>query len=282
MFGVKNMEIKTNEEIICALSYSARYLNQLFPLDCMVAVTDGEKFLAYYPGDKIDVKAQTGDTIAGTSNKEVMQTGKKIVSEVPAEAYGFSFKSIVVPVFNHTGNVIGTFDIGVDLSTQNELLETAEFLASSFEEVSASTEEIAALAGDLSSLQKNLLDISSKAQVQLKKTDEILSLISSVASQTNLLGLNAAIEAARAGEHGRGFTVVAEEMRKLSSKTTKSAEDAALIIQEINSIINDISSNIKQIEEVGSTQAATTEEIATNMEQTAVVAEKIVAFAKIM
>ncbi|MDW7683835.1 MAG: hypothetical protein SCK29_06915 [Bacillota bacterium] len=91
----------------------------------MTAVTDGEKFLAYYPEDKIDVKVKSGNIIRGTSNKQVMQTSQKVVAEVPEELYGFSFKSISIPLYDKNKNTIGTFDIGIDLSTQNDLLGVA-------------------------------------------------------------------------------------------------------------------------------------------------------------
>lgn len=85
------------------------------------------------------------------------------------------------------------------------------------------------------------VELSEKAQ----KINEVMSEIQGIADQTNLLALNAAIEAARAGEHGRGFSVVADEVRALSSRTHNATEQIQDSISEIQSTLNEWSEKMK-------------------------------------
>lgn len=94
-------------------------------------------------------------------------------------------------------------------------------------------ERVAKLADEVSSSSTSANELAEEAE----KIGNIMIEIQGIADQTNLLALNAAIEAARAGEHGRGFSVVADEVRALSSRTHGATEQIHTSIKEIQSTL---------------------------------------------
>jgi len=108
--------------------------------------------------------------------------------------------------------------------------------------------------------QQDLVQKVASLTEQAKNIKDVLSIISDIADQTNLLALNAAIEAARAGEHGRGFAVVADEVRKLAERTQKS-------LSEISANVNLITQNVVEIAEETDQTSKNMDEISTSAQE---------------
>lgn len=166
------------------------------------------------------------------SSQEISSSTMEISSSVQQIAHGAELQSRKVEETSSSMESITSTTSSV-AEQANEAAHTSEEAAKMAEIGEKATEEAIMKMGEV---QQAVETLASSVELLGKRSGEIGSIvdvITSIADQTNLLSLNAAIEAARAGEAGRGFSVVAEEVRKLAEGSGKAAEQIGELITEV-------------------------------------------------
>ncbi|EEG77264.1 methyl-accepting chemotaxis protein [Dethiobacter alkaliphilus] len=258
----------------------APYLNELTIAELAVAICDTEKFIAYIPAKNLDHKIQPGDEIkAGTVAGTALSTGRRVFRRVDKEVYGVPYVGIGLPIRNEQGSLIGAISFNETTERQDEVRTLADSLSGHALEISAATQELSAQSQEIASTGEVLTNTNDDVKAKVQDTGAVLKAIRDITSQTNLLGLNAAIEAARAGEHGRGFGVVAEEIRKLSTNSETSLKEIEEILSSLNSNYNNLGSQIEQISSASTNQAAAIQQMAVSAQELSNMAQKLLDYA---
>jgi methyl-accepting chemotaxis protein len=119
-----------------------------------------------------------------------------------------------------------------------------------FENVFGMVEEVARNSNEVKNKNLEVYTIANELKEKTSKVLIIIDIIRDISEKTNLLALNAAIESARAGEYGRGFSVVADEIRKLAEQSKDSSNEINSIIKELEGEVLNVSKSINDVTEI--------------------------------
>ncbi len=237
--------------IVCvALAVCGLGLGTVFGVRYIRGLLGRLRVLAAYAGSVAGGEYPQGDPVIGED--ELGDIGRQLVKLAGVEQTVYQVKELSGSIRRHHSRISEILGRIADLSgeqveslevTEREVDDAAQALKSvqtnarksleaaqeSGSEVRSSVDKIIQGADDVRRLEELTNGI-----------EEMVSLITSIADQTDILSLNAGIEAARAGAYGRGFTVVATEIRKLADRSSRAALEISELIQSILSVVRKI------------------------------------------
>ena len=237
-------------------------LHKLMQDDMSISVYDTEKLLIYVPAKTFNLNLIRGEPLVdGDILSDAIKNNKEISGTVPKEVFGVPFASNVIPSHDERGNVIGGVGVATSIEKANNLFEVSESLSAIVQETAASLEEITISA---SSLAERIEDVSNhlkEVRAGTNQIGQISKVVKVISDQSNLLGLNAAIEAARAGDAGRGFSVVADEIRKLAINSKENATQIDEITKGIREAIDNLNNAFEGITDFADLQVTSIQQI---------------------
>lgn len=264
-------QINMNEEqhpLLQAVISVAPYFQKLINDDITIGIYDTEKLIVNFPAKTFSLSVSPGDPLLeGDIITKAIRENRDQSMIVPANILGVNLVSRAVPLHDDNGKVVGGIGVGQNVEKANKLSEVANGLSSVVGEVTSTISEMAQSISQLSENMGVISEKSNKVNDSIKLIEDVSNVVKGIADQSNLLGLNAAIESARAGEHGRGFSVVADEIRKMAAGSKNQVEEIHSITTKIEQIITSLNQDIQKTNLESDSQSAAIEELTATMEE---------------
>lgn len=231
--------------------------------DVCVALTDTEKYLAFLPSETLNLHTEPGtpiEGIKGTVTERALRSGKKLSQEQGPEICGTPYISTATPIYED-GRIVGCLTILTSNAKIENIRSVSSTLAATVEEMTATADQVAAVSLHVN---EQILGVSQESQfvtTEIDKIFKVLSFVNEMASQSHMLGLNAAIEAARAGEHGRGFSIVANEIRKMATQSKEASEEIQKQLKFIETSMHKMNAAIQSVSSQSQNSSASIQEL---------------------
>lgn len=236
------------------------YLKTVMQKDIMASVTDREKFIAYAPGDQLDVKLEVGMPIpANDPLRATIEQNKIITAIVPAQVYGIPFRAITYPIRDKKGNCIGAVGIAESLVKEQQISDGLEKIIARIIEsnggVKTIADEVQQLTSGIEELSATSQEVSATIEGIANSSNSIYTMVEEAtnASKNVIEEANSGIESISAINHT--ISSLTEDIEGVKSQIENLNASIGKAYEMIN-LINDISNQTNLLALNASIEAA--------------------------
>ena len=252
-------------------------ISQLFDKDLLISVMDRDGVVQGYSlPEGIPPQTEIGSVFHDPSGifDEVIRKGVTKHNYLPKEVLGFPIEGNLVPI-KEDGHVVGCIVCTYSVEGKEQVKDIAGRFQASIQEIDNSIQDVVGGIENLFHMLTEMNKMTSDVEKDVNGATGVVANISSNASHSNILALNASIEAARSGEAGRGFAVVASEMGKLAKDSGTSATEIKKTLAVIVEHLESITESIKEAYDVAKSHIDNIGSIRDALQQTISIAKEL-------
>lgn len=257
----------------------APILAEMFPEGAFLYLSDLTRIAYRQSSKKFDMPSlQVGYNLKEDDiPSKVIKSKQPSSIEIDSSKYGIPIFVTCYPLFDEDNpdEVVATLGVVIPKQLANNLREMSDNLENGLSGIASAIEQLSASASNIHTNEKELNKEINEVISISEKINEISTFIQKIADETNMLGLNAAIEAARAGESGRGFSVVAQQIRKLSEQSRSTVPEIKKLTDSIKTKVSETCEKSQSSLVSSEEQASAAQEITANIEEITAMSEEL-------